>query len=377
MNELSDLLSAFAVDVIYKGTHAIATVVASSLAPLLLIMSIYIRLMETQLDAVVGSGKFGVALRDILGWTFVLGVYFALGNLVTEYFNSIYAWADSVGSVKKIIDTFPAIMEKAGYSKDQESKFYLSDVFSAPYALLAEAFYFLSLIVLAALSAFLRMAGALCFGIAFIWGLIAVPISISTTFRILRGWGLLLSFALVWPVIEALILGLMGLCFAEAASKMHAATGGGDSAFVIANIKYLLSVCNIVVCAALIAAPFIANALVSNTSAAAGVVMPFVGAALAAGKAASKGLKEGVKKLGSGPVPPAPPPVPTPRSTPQPPSNPQGPKQTSPASPQTPNGPSANSVSSSPSSSPAAKARQQRRGAIINANRKAGSPVKP
>jgi hypothetical protein len=56
-----------------------------------------------------------------------------------------------------------------------------------------------------------------------------------------------------------------------------------------ANIMMLFAVMHLLLGAVMVAAPFIANALVTNASAASGVVMPFVGAAVgaAAGTAAA------------------------------------------------------------------------------------------
>ena len=64
-----------------------------------------------------------------------------------------------------------------------------------------------------------------------------------------------------------------------------------DATVRIANIMMLFAVMHLILAAVMVAAPFIANALVSNTSAASSIVMPFVAAATAASVGAIKGAQ--------------------------------------------------------------------------------------
>jgi hypothetical protein len=61
----------------------------------------------------------------------------------------------------------------------------------------------------------------------------------------------------------------------------------------------LFAVMHLLLAAVMVAAPFIANALVSNASAAGGIVMPFVAAASAAGVATIKGAQASGRMPGS------------------------------------------------------------------------------
>ena len=287
MNDLAVLLTSFNMDLLFKVAYAIADVVGKYLSPVLLLIAIYIRLMETQIDALAGSGKYGAALRDILLWGFVLGAYYAIGALVMGFFNEIYAWLDTFGSLKTTMDAYSNIMQKNA-KEMAASGITLTALVSAPYNLIAMFLYYGSLIIVAFLAAFLKIANVLAFGVAFIWGLIAIPISISTTFKILRGWAYLMALALVWPIIQALLMAMFSMLFANSADTLMQIPNA-DPSLRAANIMMLFAVMNLLFAAILVSAPLIANALITNSSAASSIVMPFVAAAVAAGISTIKG----------------------------------------------------------------------------------------
>ena len=219
MNDLAALLSSFDVKILFDIAKSIADAVGLYLSPVLLLMAIYIRLMETQVDALASGGKYGTALRDMMIWTFVLGSYYSIGALVIGFVNPIYTWLDSFGSLGKTMEAFSTIMAKSKLSIDSGG-ITLIGLASAPYVVIAELFYYGTLILVAFLTAFLKIANVMTFGIAFIWGLIAIPISISTTFRILRGWAYLLGFALVWPVVQGLLMAMFSMLFAGSSETL-------------------------------------------------------------------------------------------------------------------------------------------------------------
>jgi hypothetical protein len=295
MNDLAALLSGFDVSALAPVIEGISKAVALYLSPVLLIIAIYIRLMETQVDALVSGGKYGTALRDILIWSFVLGAYFSLGSLIIGLMNPIYTWIESFGSLKTVMAVFAEFSDKNHTQYENEGVNFWN-LASAPYYVMALVFYYATLIMLAFLTAFLKVAGTMVFGIAFIWGLIAIPISISNTFKILRGWAYLTAFALVWPVVQGLLLWMFTLLFNNSVDTLVAFADTNATAQA-ANVMLLFAVMHLLMGAVMVAAPFIANALVTNSSAAAGVVMPFVGAAIAAGAGTAKVLQT---KAGAG-----------------------------------------------------------------------------
>lgn len=289
MNELAALLSNFDVSAFFPAIKSIADTTGSFLSPVLLVMAIYIRLMETQLDGLSGGGKYGAALRDMVLWAAVLGTYYSLGALIFEFFNPIYAWLDSFGSLKATMLVFANVMAKNQIALDANG-LSLGAVIGAPYAAVAMLIYYSTLVIVAFITAFLKIANVMAFGVAFIWGLIAIPISISTTFKILRGWAYLLAFALVWPIVQALLMAMFALLFTNSTDTLMTDPNINPTVMA-ANIMMLFAVMHLLLAAVLVAAPFIANSLVTNTPSAAGIVMPFVAAATAAGMATIKGTQ--------------------------------------------------------------------------------------
>ncbi len=298
MNDLAALLTSFDMRPLFDVSEGIARSVGMFLAPVLLLVSIYIRLMETQLDGLAGGGKYGAAFRDIVLWTFVLGSYYAIGNLIFGFFNPVYVWLDSHGSLAVTMKAFADLMEKNKVALDGQGMS-ITQLLSTPYALVAILIHSVTLVLAAFVTAFLKLANVLTFGVAFIWGLIAIPVSISTTFRILRGWALLLAFALVWPVVQGILMWMFSELFLKSAATMVAVVET-DATLKAANLMMMFSVLHLLLAAVMVAAPFIAMALVSNSSAASGIVMPFVAAASAAGVATFRGAQ--VKSGGTNPA---------------------------------------------------------------------------
>jgi len=282
----------------YKIIEDISTFVATVLSPVLLIIAIYTRTMETQLDGLVSGGKWAAALRDMVGWGVVLGLYAAIGFYIIDFMNAVTAWSESIGSLSTITKSYSAVMQK------WSDKLVMSDInivslLASPAVLFYGLTYYVTQVLVTFVALFLKIANVLVFGVAYIWGLIAIPISISTTFRILRGWALLMGFALLWPFITALFIALFSAPFTDFAETI-AITPGLNAAAALSNIYLLFSILHLLLIAVLIAAPFVAQGLVANTASAAGIVTPFVGAALAAGALTAKASTMAGEKVGGG-----------------------------------------------------------------------------
>jgi len=294
MNELASLLTSFDVSALFPVIKGLADTVGKFLSPVLLLIAIYIRLMETQIDGLVSGGKYGAALRDMVLWTFVLGAYYSIGAYVIEVFNPIYAWLDDFGSLKATMASFSAVIAKNKIAIESGG-ITVWGLASAPYVVVAELFYYGSLIIVAFITAFLKVANVLVFGVAFIWGLIAIPISISTTFKILRGWAYLCAFALVWPIVQGLMMAIFAMLFTASTDTLMAVPDA-DPMLRAANIMMLFSVMHLLLAAVMVSAPFIASSLVTNSPSAAAIVMPFVGAAVAAGAGSAMAAGTGTGK---------------------------------------------------------------------------------
>jgi hypothetical protein len=315
MEVLQSLLNSFDLSPITVVVNDIATTLAKSLSPILLVLAIYIRLMETQLDGLAsGSGKYTEALRDMLIWTFVLGSYFAICTLVLNFMNPIYAALEKTGSVQSTMASYEMLSRHIAELVKKQSLLDAAIAAAAiPYVAVSALFYYATLLFLIFLTLFLKIANVMVFGVAFIWGLIAIPMAISNKLSLLRGWAYLYAFSLVWPVIQGLLLSMV------VASMMADTANNSNAALLSADAKMLFTVMHLLIAAVMIAAPFIANALITNSSAAGGIISPFVAAAMAAGAATTKTIKTGmsssfkppsaspsgaqVKSLSQGPIP--------------------------------------------------------------------------
>lgn len=286
MNGLVSFLSGLDLAPLYTIIQGLARDVAQFVSPTLLIIAIYTRTLETQLDSLVTGGRWAAALRDMAGWGVVLGLYGAIGYYLIDFMNSIYAWADSKGSLDALMKTFSDILAKWS-DKLSIKDLSVTNLLGTPVVLFTGLAYYLTLILATFVAMFLKVANVLVYGFAYIWGLIAIPMSITRTFALNRGWALLMGLSLLWPFVQAMFLAVFTVLFSNAANVM-VADPDMNPALALSNVYMLFSVMHLLLIAVLIASPFIAQALVANAPAAAGVVTPFVGAAIAAGALTAK-----------------------------------------------------------------------------------------
>jgi len=298
MSNPVSLLSSLELTPLYEVIQSYSLTVAMFVSPTLLLIAIYVRTVETQLDALVSGGKWAAAIRDMVGWGAVLALYAAIGYFVIDFMNAIYDWAESLGSLKTMMDQFDKIVSKVEGRMKTDSPSAL-DILSTPYLLFTSMMYYVTIILVQFVALFLKVANVMVYGIAYIWGLIAIPMSISTTFRLLRGWGLLMGLALVWPFVLAMSLAIFSLLF-QNAGNILVLDQESNAAATLGSVYMLYSILNLVTIAVLVASPFIAQALVANTPAVAGVVAPFVGAALAAGAVTAKASTAAGQQAGRG-----------------------------------------------------------------------------
>ncbi len=295
MSSLSGFLKLlFDLSPIFKVERDLSTMIAASVTPVLLIVAIYIRIMETQIDALVSGGKWGRALKDIVLWTTVLGSYYAIGNYLIGLANPIYAWFDGKGSIDLTMQTFSAL--KAANSKNLDLGSAMTAVLGGSlYVLVTGFLYYVSLAVVSFVSVFLAIAHAILFGVALCWGLIAIPISISERLRILRGWAYLTGLVIAWPIVQGLLTAMFTGLFLNAAQQMQAPHA--NAVLQLGDLQLLFTILHLVFTAILVTAPFVANALVTNSPSAAAAVTPFVSAAIAAGVATAAASREGGRIL--------------------------------------------------------------------------------
>ena len=263
---------------IYDGVEVIARGIFTYITPLLLIIAIATRSLEESLDMTNTTGRWVNALRDMAILGAAITVYFAAGNMVNEFFSATYGYFEKIGSVGSITNQLADTIEQLE-SKTQDTGT-LSYLAGSVWRFAGTLVYYSSLIAVTTLIAFLHLAQALGYGLCFCWGLIALPMSITRNFRLLKGWAMFTAFILVWPVVESLSMGLISSIFSDMGQTMSS-SASGNTAIDQGAVMMMYTTLNIILFMIAVVAPFVANALVSNTSAGKDFVVPFIAGAMA------------------------------------------------------------------------------------------------
>ena len=111
-------------DSIYTGIEAIARGIFTYLTPVLLVMAIAIRATEETLDITNSNGRWINAARDMVIIGLAITVYFAVGNLVNDFFSLLYRYFEGVGSIASISSQMGEMIasENCSLSHDYDSK---------------------------------------------------------------------------------------------------------------------------------------------------------------------------------------------------------------------------------------------------------------
>lgn len=265
MDPIALLIEEFSPALVWKPVGEFAEVVATRITPVLIVLAILIRGLEDQYRALTGQARWGAALRDALVLTFITGSYFGLADLVVHFFNGVYQDLGGHASVRQLFDRTAALLVRLELRIEDQG---IKAILSAGTAVFGWGLYLLTHLVLVFIHIGLRIAMAIGFGLVLIWGLIAIPVSITGTLRILQPWGRLAALMLVWPIAESLLLGLIA----------HPALSAIEALISLAEppklaVYLVLAVLELVIAAALLLAPFVARALIGSGGTRAGGMM--------------------------------------------------------------------------------------------------------
>jgi len=289
MSDFSDIIVYMAPWPVFDKVGLVANYVGGLLTPILLMFAILFRTFETQLGSFEGNAKWATAIKDFFLWGSVLTLYFLIGNLLTDFFNTIYAALVAGESSGGLGGSLTAITQKLLeyikqaeqlVAKDESVLDAISNAFAGGALAMAYFLYYISIICVAFVTIFMRLAFALGFGVVYVWGLIAIPLAVTANIKMLKGWGLFAGGILLWPIVEALIIALLIPVFDVAVANLLSGFESADANK--AGIYAIFTILNLVLIGIMIATPFVAHSLVSNNSALSSLVMPFVGSAFAA-----------------------------------------------------------------------------------------------
>jgi len=164
---------------IYEASRDVGQFVFTFITPVLLTIAVAIRVMTTQLDVTESGGKWGHAIRDFLVWGTVLSVYFGLASLIADFMNSVYAMIARVGSLELVTDQVERLLEAFGQRAEAQGGTLL-DFFVSPGLLVSALIYGVSLTLVVFIGAVLKIAHAIGYSFAFAYGLVAIPLSLTS-----------------------------------------------------------------------------------------------------------------------------------------------------------------------------------------------------
>lgn len=262
---------------IYQALFPLAKLVYHTFTPGLLLLAVYVRIVHTQLDALSGRGQWAEAVRDMLFWGTAVSAYFYAGDLIASYLNAVYGVTDQLGSVNTVTVAMARALTVATAAFDRLNPVArgLMDIVALPVRLITMLLYYMSLVLVIFVSALTSIAHAIGYSLAYVYGLFAVPISISGAINLLRGWALLYGFVVLWPIVQAMILALFNPVFAQAVAGIvqHKAL----LLWSQSEVYLLFTVLNLILAAAMIAAPYLAYSLIRNMPSGAPVAIMFAG----------------------------------------------------------------------------------------------------
>ena len=304
MDFVVSLIKLFSATPIYDNVQSLSLWMLTHITPVLVVIAMWVRLVETQLDGFSGQSRYAVAVRDFLWYGFLLSVYMALGTLVSYAFNTFYGLLNEKGSFEVVFTQMQTFITDINQMEKDDGGLGATalNLMTAPVTGISYFVYYISLIVVVFLLVVMRLALAVGYGLVFVWGLVAIPLSMTSNYKVLRGWGIFAGGILLWPVIEAILIWFFSPVLSAAAQAL---VSGDAKSFLLekAGVYLLYTVLNLLIAAIVIAAPLIAGMTAANNSAMNSLVMPFAGAAMAAAAATIKTTRQrmtgGVKDTAS------------------------------------------------------------------------------
>ena len=292
LTTLEQFLRDFSPTYIYEGGYQIALSYLTTLSGVLLIIAVIIRLANASLDSLEGNGRYAALIKSLLIWGTVLALYFVLAGLIIDFFNVLYSWTRNNGSIGRALSELGQVLQeieaRQAVARDDMSTFdLLGDLAGNVPRGIAFVLFFISFVLLISVQLFFQIAQAIGFTAALVFGTVAIPMAVSQKLSILKGWSVFTATILVWPIVESLFMYLLiGMT-----SQIQMDVGGsGASNTDAAGIYLVFTVMNIVMTVTIIAAPFVTQALISNSGSIAGLVTPFVGGAMATTAAVTKSM---------------------------------------------------------------------------------------
>lgn len=255
----------------------------------LIAIAIAIRSTEEHVNLLKGgqSGFIPMAI-NIMIIAFAIGLYFFIASLVIDLFNSIYSLLSSSPLVQLTTDldnVWKKLLEK-------DYKFKISEIGDTIFSAFAFIAYWITHMILVLVTLAMRIAHALLTSFCLFWGAVALPMSITTGLKSLGAFKNIAMMVLIWPIVEGFFMYAIGGSFStmlnSSALNVDSFTTWNMGTFVF--YLSVFAIINLLLVAALISAPFVAQGLANNTGNVSGMIGSFAGAGIAAGVVAAKAM---------------------------------------------------------------------------------------
>ena len=278
---------------VYRAAAPVADVLIRTVTPSLFVIALYTRLLEAQMDSVSGFGQLARVVRDIAVWGVVLVAYFGLGNLLNQYLNALYVAMGRVGSLRAVATQMAALLDIA--AKGPSGVWgTIKEINALPLRFATVLIYYATLVMTAFLEALVRIAQAIGYEFAFLYGLVAIPLALSRTLTLARGFAKLMGFFILWPIVQALLLAVFSPLFTQAVANLQSLLGPADYMTVYAHM--LFTILNLILCAVLLAAPYVTAGLIENAGAAQPLLAPYLAGLSSVGMTLGAGVSYGTAR---------------------------------------------------------------------------------
>ena len=304
----------FEINDIYKYGWIAARDWMILISGILVVISLSIRWTEEQVTLfTTGKNKMTEAMYTVAAIAISISIFFIIVSLILDFFNAIYGAIGRNNNLMLLGKQLDSLMSKV-MSKEYEFDF--SEVIYGAYFIFAMVIYAVTYGVLVFVIISLRIAHALLVTFVVFWAAVALPMSISTSLKMLSPLKDISLIALFWPIIDGFFLFLISSVFNEALESAGNKVNAMETWDLSVMLFYLgvFSIINLILVATTVSAPFIAQGLANGTGNVTGMIGSFaaagIGAGMIAGKAMTKGLetatnrsvdgiRTGVNNLGS------------------------------------------------------------------------------
>lgn len=292
---------------VYQSAQNISTNVFLFITPFVLIIAVAVRTLETQLDTMSGLGKWERAFRDFICFGILIGSYFFMMTLVNMFMNEVLLVIDDFGNYRNLSRKLELLLDKGLGVKASDAEwlknFTRKDIgpMDTPMVFL----HWVSNLFVVSVYVFLQVAHAITYSFALVMGLIVIPMAIATKFNYLKGWGIVLGTALLWPFVEGIFMGFAGDIFVKSIQKIidsQSVNLFGSRSDKL-NLRAFFSTINLILGMIMITAPIVTGAVLAGTNAMFPMVAPFGTAAFGLSKAvfsAGASMMPGGKAFGMG-----------------------------------------------------------------------------